>query len=163
MTGFQTLLARSDAQAARQSVFPAQNFITSNPPATGNPRGNTNHRTIVKQKRKRRVSDPTDAIEIKAKHLRKLKQGRTPTAIERPYYPTAPTAITRPPVPTNEAVATLNARTSTVRRAPTAIEHPYYPTAPTAATRPLVPTNEAVATLNTRTNTVRWIPKGCID
>lgn len=116
--GIQTALARPDAQTARQSVFPAHNFSTSNPPATINPRGNTNHRTIVKQKRKRRVSDTTDAIEIKAKHLRNLIQARAPTAIEHPYHPTAAPATTRPSLPTNEAVATLNNRTSTVRWIP---------------------------------------------
>ncbi|KAM0796394.1 hypothetical protein BDR22DRAFT_524668 [Usnea florida] len=116
--GIQTVLARSDAQAARHSVFPAQNFITSNPPATSNPRGNTNPRKVVKQKRKRRVYDPTDVIEAKAKHLRKIIQAGAPTAIEHPYYPTAPTASTRPLVPLNEAVATPNTRTNTVRWIP---------------------------------------------
>ena len=111
-------MARPDAQTARQSVFPAHNFITSNPPATIIPRGNTNHRAIVKQKRKRRVSDPTDAIEIKAKRLRKIIEARAPTAIEHPYHPTDPTAITRPSIPTNEAVATLNTRTSIFRWIP---------------------------------------------
>lgn len=92
-------MTRPNARVTRQSVFPVEaNVATVGASKHGS---NTTHGATTKQKRKRPVSDPADAIALSAKRPR----GNTPPmVIEHPYAPTAPKATGGIFSPTDAAV-----------------------------------------------------------
>ncbi|CAD6586903.1 MAG: hypothetical protein ASARMPRED_002872 [Alectoria sarmentosa] len=91
--GSTAAMAGPDAQNARQSVFPV-NVNTITHVAAASPQGNTNHHRAptTQLKRKRRVSDPADAVEIGAQRIREYPRA---TATEHPYAPTDPKITAR--------------------------------------------------------------------
>ncbi|KAL9135166.1 MAG: hypothetical protein Q9175_003641 [Cornicularia normoerica] len=107
--GSKAAVTRPDTPVASQSVFPATRGAT-------NPHGKPNRAAPIKRKRKRRVSNPTDAIEIGAKRLRGLAPATAPAVTEHAYAPTAPETTAGPSGPTGDDATTQDI--STVRWIP---------------------------------------------
>ncbi|KAF6226932.1 hypothetical protein HO133_008373 [Letharia lupina] len=129
-------MARPDAQVARQSVFPVKANSTTHEAV--HPQSNTDHGAPTKRKRKRRVSDPADAMKIAAKRRRGVTCATTVT--EHPYAPTAPRVTEHHGAPTTPKAA---------------------PTAPKATSRSSKPTSKAV--IKQDIPNIRYIPTGSTD
>ncbi|CAD6579651.1 MAG: hypothetical protein ASARMPREDX12_009323 [Alectoria sarmentosa] len=164
--GSTAAMARPDAQNARQSVFPV-NINTITNVAAASPQGNTNHHRAptTQLKRKRRVSDPADAVEIGAQRIRGYPRA---TATEHPYAPTGARVTEHPYAPTG---ARVTEHPYAPTSPPSVTEHPYAPTDPKITARSTSsPISVAVTTQDTEQeespqdlSTVRFAPFGSID
>lgn len=143
-------MTQPNPQAERQSVFPVQPTSTTRRPAKS--QSNTTRAAPTKQKRKRGVSDPADALEMVAKRLRGGTQA--PNGVEGTYGSIIPKFKDLAPAPT-----TITTTTTTTQA--TVTEHSYGPTAPRIAGQASDRTSLAMKTLATQNlHNVRLAPFG---
>lgn len=144
-------MTQPNPQAERQSVFPVQPTSTTRGPAKS--QSNTTRAAPTKQKRKRGVSDPADALEMVAKRFPGATQA--PNVVEGTYGSIKSKFKDLAPAPT-----TITTTTTTTTQA-TVTEHPYGPTAPRIPGQASDPSSLAMKTLATQNlHNVRLAPFG---